>query len=101
MTEILLFAVIVLLVGVLVYRERGHEKHVMSLEEKITQVVPQVSNVKEKVVKRPTPNEMVREDSEEVPIAEIPMMDFTDRDFKIQMEGDSETPAEARARKEH
>ena len=100
MIELIFAAIILSLIALIVFRERQHAKHIERLESKVfktdTAVQPEAWNGK----RITTPNEMVKEDGEETPIADIPMMEFTDRNFNIQMEGDSETPAEAIARGE-
>lgn len=100
MTEIILLIVIVVLVFVSTYKEVLLYEQIKSLEEKITKTNPQLYWTEKNEGKRPISNEMANKISEEVPLAEIPMMEFPSRDFNIQMEGDSETPAEARAKKE-
>jgi len=101
MIEYIFTAIILSLIALIVYRERQHEEHIKRLEDKI---IPPDSTVRwqgKNIKRNPSPNEMAREGGEETPIADIPMMEFTDRDFNIQVEGDSETPAEAVARKQH
>ena len=100
MIELIFFTIIISLIGYIVYKEKRHENHIKFLEEKITKTIPQIYWAEKNEGKKPLSNEMAKQSREEVPIADIPMLEFTDRDFKIELEGDSETPAEARARKE-
>jgi len=97
-TEIILGITTLSLIVLVAYREKQHDEHIKNLEDKIVKTNPEVYWKEKNEGKRPVPNEMASEDREEVPIADIPMMEFTDRDFKIEMEGDPETPAEAVAR---
>lgn len=100
MIELVLFFIIVTLIGVSAYKEKLLYEHIKELEGKLAKTNPQVYWAEKNEGKKPVPNQMAEESNGEVPLSEIPMMEFTDRDFKIQLEGDSETPAEARAMKE-
>jgi len=102
MIEYLNIIVPLSLVALIAFREIQHEKHIKRLEDKIIKTDSKAgwAGTEESYKKIKSPNEMAREDGEETPIADIPMMEFTDRDFNIQMEGDSETPQEAVARKQ-
>lgn len=98
MIELIFATIILSLIALIAFREVQHARHIERLENKTlstdTAVHPQGANGK----RATTPNEMAREEGEETPIADIPMMEFTDREFKIQVDGDSETPSEAVAR---
>jgi len=100
MIDYALLAIIFVQFGVSLYREKKHNEHIKDLEGKIIKTNPQIYWKEQNEGKRAVPNEMARESGEETPIADIPMMEFTDRDFNIQLEGDPETPHEARARKQ-
>ena len=101
MLELIFATIILSLIALIVFKEIQHGKHIERLENKALKIdtvaYPQGANGKKRVT---TPNEMAREEGTETPIADIPMMEFTNRDFNIQMEGDSETPSEAVARKQ-
>jgi hypothetical protein len=99
MSEILLFGVIIALLALIIFKEIQYNRHVRILEEKITKTNPQLYWAEKNEGKRAVPNSISEENRDEVPLTEIPMMEFTDRDFNIQMEGDAETPEEAIARK--
>jgi hypothetical protein len=100
MIDILFTIIIVSLIIVIVLKDRRYDEHIKTLEGKITRANPEVYWAEKNEGKRPVPNQMGKEDDTEVSLGDIPMMEFTDRNFNIQMEGDSETPAEARAKKE-
>jgi hypothetical protein len=100
MNELILLGVIIALLGLIIWKEIQYNKHVRFLEEKIIKTNPELYWTERNEGKRVVPNSISQENQDEVPLTEIPMMEFGDRDFKIEMEGDSETPAEAVARKE-
>lgn len=98
MIEVVLTGIIIALLTFMGYREKKYYEHIKSLEDKIIKANPQVYWASKNENKKRESNAMAQQNGEEVPIAEIPFMDFTDRDFNIQVEGDPETPEEARAR---
>jgi len=93
--------IIIALIALLAWREWRHELHVRELEGRLIDTgnpgvsIP-VSGIKSV---RPTPNVIMKEDENEVFLTDMAHMDIP-KEYKIQMEGDSETPAEARARGE-
>ena len=99
MIEIIFLIIILTLLGIGVYREKKYNEHIQRLENKITGVSPLAPEVTPTGKRKEVPNEMASESREETPIADIPMMEFEDREFNIELEGDPETPAEAVARK--
>lgn len=94
--------VIIALLGFIAYQEWGWRNHVKELEEKIIKTNPQLYWLDKREGKKVEKNQITTEDENEVLLSDLPMpeMDMSARDFKIQLEGDSETPAEARARGE-
>ena len=99
MMEYFLFAIIIILLGYILYKDKRYEEHIKDLENKMVgsnQVV--IGQAREKKAP-PASNDMAKQDREEIPLTEIPMMEFDNRDFNIQMEGDATTPEEARAMK--
>lgn len=101
MLEIIFIITIIGLLITSTYREVLLYEHIKYLEEKITKTNPQLYWTEKNEGKRPEVNKIANGTADEIPLSEIPMMDLSgSRDFNIKMEGDSETPAEARAMKE-
>lgn len=98
MIEIVFTAIILALVLLIGYMQYLSYKHIGSLEDKLVKTNPQVYWRERNETATPVPNEMSEGDEDEIPLSQIPMMEFEDRNFNIQMEGDPETPQEARAR---
>ena len=94
--------IIIALLGFIAYQEWGWRKHVKELEEKIIKANPQLYWLDKNENKRQEVNQIMRNDENEILLGDMPMpeQDMSARDFKIQQEGDSETPMEARARGE-
>jgi hypothetical protein len=97
MGELIIIGVLIFLLG---FQEWTWRKHVKDLEDKVFKSNPQLYWTLRNEEKRPQANEIMKENTDEQLLTDIPMMEFKDRNFNIQLEGDSETPMEARARNE-
>jgi hypothetical protein len=105
MTEIIFLFIILIQFALSVWKEIKYDKQIAELKKEIKKNVfnfPEVSDQTSVGIKRKkldsSPNSILRETDKEIQLNEIPFMEIP-KDFKIEHEGSSETPAEAVARK--